>query len=81
MLHIWDAVEADFMRDYGIDLEEQLDTLSWRKFLVLLHNLNPHGAVAYRYEAERNAQKKRARREGLAGKEAADTFFSSLMAL
>lgn len=43
---MWDAIEADFMRDYRIDLVEQLENMSWRRFLVLLHNLTPYGSVA-----------------------------------
>lgn len=48
MLQLWDAVEADFARDYGIDLTERLDEMSWRRFSVLLRNLSPQGAVAAR---------------------------------
>ena len=51
MLHIWDAVEADFLRDYGIRLVEQLDVMTWRLFLVLANNLSPEGAVACRVRA------------------------------
>lgn len=47
---MWDAVEADFQRDYGIDLARQLDTMSWRRFKVLVANLNPYGAVASRMQ-------------------------------
>lgn len=46
LLYIWDAVEADFQRDYGINLVEQIDVLSWRRFSVLFGNLSPYGAVA-----------------------------------
>ena len=38
------------MRDYGIDLMDQLDHISWRRFLVLFQNLNPYGAVATRVQ-------------------------------
>ena len=48
MLQLWDAVEADFTRDYGIDLTERLDRMSWRRFSALLRNLSPWGAVAAR---------------------------------
>ena len=48
MLHLWDAVEADFRRDYGITLVEQIDTISWRLFTVLFKNLSPYGATAFR---------------------------------
>lgn len=52
MLHIWDAVEADFLRDYNISLVEQIESMSWRLFLTLLNNLSTHGAVAVRMRAE-----------------------------
>ena len=48
MLQLWDAVEAVFARDYGIDLRERLEHMSWRRFSVLLRNLSPYGAVAAR---------------------------------
>ncbi|MBR6861173.1 MAG: hypothetical protein IKM73_07630 [Acidaminococcaceae bacterium] len=47
---MWDAVEADFQRDYGIDLMEQLDGMSWRRFTALFRNLSAYGAVASRIE-------------------------------
>lgn len=52
MLHIWDAVEADFLRDYNIQLVEQIGRISWRKFTALLRNLSPYGAVAMRIDSE-----------------------------
>ena len=77
MLLIWDAIEADFLRDYGIDLREQIRSISWRRFLVLLNNLSPTGAVAVSIRAEAEKQEK----EGAEGKEAADAFFSSVIAI
>lgn len=53
MLHIWDAIEADFLRDYRIRLVEQLSSMSWRYFLVLLNNLTPYGAVATKIQAQK----------------------------
>ncbi len=38
------------MRDYGIELTEQIDRMSWRRFTVLFRNLNPYGATASRIE-------------------------------
>lgn len=37
----WGAVEADFQREYGIDLLDGLDVMSWRRFTVLLSGLSP----------------------------------------
>lgn len=48
MLHLWDAIEADFRREYGIVLMEQIDGMSWRQFANLVRNLSPYGAVAAR---------------------------------
>ena len=45
-------MEADFRRDYGIDLAEQIDGMSWRKFAALARNLSPFGAVALRAAGE-----------------------------
>ena len=39
------------MRDYGIDLMDELDSMSWRRFLVLFSNLNPYGAVATKVDS------------------------------
>lgn len=33
-------LEADFQREYGINLEQELWHMSWRRFLVLLNNLS-----------------------------------------
>lgn len=77
LLHIWDAIEADFLRDYRIVLMEQIDVISWRYFLVLLNNLSPNGAVAVRIRADNDKKRK----EPLSDKDAADAFFSSIMAI
>ncbi len=36
------------MRDYGIDLAERIDGMSWRQFANLARNLSPFGATAAR---------------------------------
>lgn len=53
---MWDAVEADFQRDYGIDLMEQIDKISWRRFTALFRNLSPYGAVATRADELRDQE-------------------------
>lgn len=77
MLHMWDAVEADFMRDYGIRLVEQIDTMTWRQFHVLLHNLSPNGAVAVRVRAENDKQEE----NPVDDEAAANDFFVSVLSL
>lgn len=79
MLHIWDAIEADFLRDYHIVLMEHLDGMTWRYFLVLLNNLSPYGAVAMRIRAEN--EKKDVETTDEEDKLAADRFFSSVMSM
>lgn len=79
MLHIWDAVEADFLRDYRIVLMEQIDTMSWRCFLVLLNNLSPNGAVAVRIRAE--AEKTKNDTDEKTDEQAANAFFSSIVSV
>ena len=78
MLHIWDAIEADFSRDYRIDLMEQIDQMSWRRFLVLLNNLSPYGATAMRIRALDNKKSAEDTTEE-EDKRAADQFFSSIL--
>lgn len=82
---MWDAIEADFLRDYGIDLVEQLPGMSWRRFLTLCRGLSPYGAVAVRIRA---MQDKRSREQGErdsededADRRAAEAFFSSVVSV
>jgi len=41
----WGLIEADFQRVYGINLVEELDALSWRRFLVLLGGLGMNSTL------------------------------------
>ena len=47
----WALVEADFMREYGIDLVTELPRLTLRRFMVLVRGLGPQSAVASRQAA------------------------------
>jgi hypothetical protein len=47
----WALVEADFMREYGIDLVTELPRLTLRRFMVLVRGLGPASAVANRGSA------------------------------
>ena len=77
------------MRDYGIDLVEQLPDMTWRRFLALCQNLSPHGAVAVRIRAQQEMrdrnemtlteQERRAADEEDA--RAAAAFFSSVVSV
>lgn len=36
----WALIEADFQREYGIDLVSEIGGMSWRRFSVLLSGLS-----------------------------------------
>lgn len=38
-------MESDFLREYGLDLSVELETMSWRRFLALLRGLSPNAAT------------------------------------
>lgn len=80
MLHIWDAIEADFLRDYRIVLMEQIESMTWRYFLVLLNNLSPYGAVAMRIRAA-NDKPENSESGSNDDEKDANQFFSSLLSV
>ena len=73
---MWDAVEADFQRDYGIDLMEQIDKISWRRFTALFRNLSPYGAVATRADELRDQEEEA---EAVNTEAQATAFFSKVL--
>lgn len=56
---------------------EQLDTLSWRRFVNLFHNLSPYGAVASRIEEIRKKPAEELTEEE--GRAQAANFFASVL--
>jgi hypothetical protein len=50
----WALVEADFTREYGIDLVAELPRLTLRRFMVLVRGLGPGSAVATSHAARRH---------------------------
>jgi hypothetical protein len=40
ILEQWSLIEADFQREYGINLAEEIGSMSWRRFSVLLRGLS-----------------------------------------
>lgn len=40
ILACWSAVEADFQREYGLNLVREMSLMSWRRFLSLLAGLS-----------------------------------------
>lgn len=81
MLAVWAYVEADFRRDYGIRLTEELPHMSWREFKTLLNGLSPYGAVAAHYEEALKEQKARDARTEQGAKEAASRFWQSVASI
>ena len=77
MLHVWDAIEADFLRDYGIRLVERLDDMTWRFFLVLVNNLSPWGMTAAKIAEEQ----KKPEEDELSERQAADAFFAAAVSI
>lgn len=75
---MWDAVEADFLRDYHIILLERIDSMSWRYFLALVRNLSPYGAVAARLHEADNAKEQN---DDQTDEEQAKSFFSSVVSI
>ncbi|MCR5006940.1 MAG: bacteriophage Gp15 family protein [Clostridiales bacterium] len=65
------------MRDYGIDLVEQIDVISWRKFAALFRNLSPYGATAARIEEMKRKPKEDQTEEE--GRSQAAAFFASVL--
>lgn len=72
-------MEADFLRDYGIDLVKELPKMTWRRFLVLYRNLNPFGAVSNRVQAEMAEAKQKESEES--AEEQANAFFSQILSV
>lgn len=76
---MWDAVEADFQRDYGIDLMEQIDLMSWRRFVALFRNLSPYGVAAARAEELRKKPQEDEEISEEDGRAQAAAFFASIL--
>jgi len=38
-------IEADFQREYGINLVDRVDDMTWRRFVTLLGNLGPNSVL------------------------------------
>lgn len=51
----WSAVEADFQREYRIDLQRELPSMSLRRFFVLLANLSPNAVTPLAIKRERDS--------------------------
>ena len=49
-------MEADFQREYALDLTVELGRLSWRRFIMLVRGLGPNSATAHKLTARRYRQ-------------------------
>ena len=78
MIDIWDSIEADFQRDYGINLSIELDNMSWRRFNVLMNNLSPFGAVSAALDGSKTKVNSEDENES---KLQADSFFDAIASL
>ena len=81
MLAVWGYIEADFRRDYGIRLVDELPRMSWREFTVLLNGLSPHGAVATHYDEELKKQREEEERKSSKPSAAVQAFWSGIASL
>lgn len=52
VLECWSIVEADFWREYRIDITADLGRISWRRFLMLLGGLSGSSRLAARLLAK-----------------------------
>lgn len=53
LLEGWVYLEADFLREYGLDLMKAVETMSWRRFLTLVRGLSSMSAYQGWLEAQR----------------------------
>lgn len=72
-------MEADFQRDYGISLIEQMDTMSWRRFTALYRNLSGFGATASRVEELRKRPPEDGEETDTERKRGAEAFFADML--
>lgn len=78
---MWEYVEADFRRDYGIDLTRELPDMSWRQFQTLLNGLNPYGSVASHYDSALKEQESTREKTEDEKRVAANSFWASVASI
>lgn len=71
MIAHFDVIEADFQREYRIDLAAEVWWMPWRRFIVLLRNLSPQSGWG-RLAAART---KNGKRRVISGKDV-DAYFA-----
>jgi hypothetical protein len=60
-------VEADFQREYHMNLTRELAELSWRRLVVLVRGLGPQSATAVKMQVRKYGANGAAHRGGTAG--------------
>ena len=58
MLEYWPSIEADFYRDYRIDLRTEIHNMTWRRFDVLLGNLSVESNTVLLMQNDKDEVKK-----------------------
>ena len=81
MLAVWAYIEADFRRDYGIRLVDELSRMSWREFCVLLDGLSPYGSLATNYERLLKEQEANEPKSEDEQRSSADRFWQSVASI
>lgn len=74
----WASVEADFLREYNIDLVRDLDNMSWRRFQILLRGLSPNSATVVRVTSGQTFGKGDKRVNKVEGTKATQSAFEML---
>lgn len=78
MIESWASVEADFLREYQIDLAVALEDMTWRRFMILLRGLSPNSATVVRIHSTRSIGKGEKRVHKVMGAKATQTAFEAL---
>ncbi len=71
-------MEADFLREYGLDLSTALAGMTWRRFLVLLRGLSPNAATVTALQSRVQFGRTKAEVNEVATPEQAQSVFETL---
>lgn len=52
----WGLIEADFMREYRIDLVKELPAMSWRRFMVLVSGLSVNSHFYLSFQGQKTIE-------------------------
>lgn len=71
-------MEADFLREYNVHLDRELDGITWRKFMVLLRCLSPNAATVSLLRPKEYIGSKKDTTVTVVGKKNAEKAFQKL---